>query len=229
MKRVLVLSDVHGNLAALEEILGWGEAEGTDEIWNLGDTLGIGSEGIACFDLLKEKAQFSLLGNHDYCAANPREAYRLNSTAPSMQAELARIFAANRDDIISSLREAPLGMQMKLGSERLLACHATPISLWEFLQGPAQISLAFNHYRKFRFILCGHTHVPYLGTIAEDGKITGTQARKVLNPGVAFDTTTRYVLNPGAVGGLGKGRAAGILTLDKEENPLRFDWRLPTK
>lgn len=229
MTRILVLSDVHGNLAALQEILAWGEAEGCDEIWNLGDTLGIGEDGIACYDLLAEKSSLQVLGNHDWCAINPREIYRLNAAAESLEQELARIEQQGRKDILDGLAEQSYGYQLAMGGQAVILCHATPGSLWEFANGPGEVALSFHYNRQCRFILCGHTHIPYLGIVPATGSITATQARKILDPGVVFDGDSQYLLNPGAVGGLGVGRSAGILTLSSSGAPERFDWKPKTK
>ena len=62
--RVLVLSDIHGNLAALEAVL---EAEGDrfDEAWCLGDIVGYGARPNECVDRIRELTTVCLAGNHD--------------------------------------------------------------------------------------------------------------------------------------------------------------------
>ena len=66
--RVLILSDVHANLIALEAVLA--DAAGQyDEIWNLGDTVGYGPEPVACIERLNQVARIQLAGNHDLACA----------------------------------------------------------------------------------------------------------------------------------------------------------------
>jgi hypothetical protein len=62
--RVLVISDIHGNLHALEAVL---EAEGDryDELWCLGDIVGYGARPNECVDRIRELASVVLAGNHD--------------------------------------------------------------------------------------------------------------------------------------------------------------------
>ena len=62
--RVVVLSDIHGNLQALEAVL---EAEGDrfDALWCLGDTIGYGARPNECVDLIRARANVVLVGNHD--------------------------------------------------------------------------------------------------------------------------------------------------------------------
>ena len=42
--KVLVISDIHGNLAALETVLKDAQGRGYDEIWCLGDVVGYGPD-----------------------------------------------------------------------------------------------------------------------------------------------------------------------------------------
>ena len=57
--RVLILSDVHANLAALEAVLA--ATEGAyDELWNLGDTVGYGPHPNECFERLNAIATIQL-------------------------------------------------------------------------------------------------------------------------------------------------------------------------
>src|SRR5206468_7257754 len=63
--RVAVVSDIHGNLAALETVLAAIESEGTDELWCLGDLVGYGARPNECCAAVKARASFCLVGNHD--------------------------------------------------------------------------------------------------------------------------------------------------------------------
>lgn len=69
--RVVVLSDIHGNLAALNAVLADAQAQGGDAYWFLGDVVGYGPRPLACIKTLDrlpvEKGAW-LLGNHDLAA-----------------------------------------------------------------------------------------------------------------------------------------------------------------
>ena len=51
--RVLVLSDIHANLAALEAVLQDAATVGYDTVWCLGDTVGYGPEPDECIALVQ--------------------------------------------------------------------------------------------------------------------------------------------------------------------------------
>ncbi|MFQ5460552.1 MAG: metallophosphoesterase family protein, partial [Anaerolineae bacterium] len=64
---VLMLSDIHANMEALEAVLA--DAEGFDTVWFLGDAVGYGPQPNECVELLHSlDPQYWLAGNHDWAA-----------------------------------------------------------------------------------------------------------------------------------------------------------------
>src|SRR6185295_5262009 len=66
--RALVVSDVHGNLAALEAVLA--EAPAHDALWCLGDLVDYGAEPNQCIARLLELGARCVVGNHDQEASD---------------------------------------------------------------------------------------------------------------------------------------------------------------
>lgn len=62
-KRIALISDIHGNLEALESILEDIKTKNIDEIICLGDTIDIGPNSKECIDLLIENNVKSVLGD----------------------------------------------------------------------------------------------------------------------------------------------------------------------
>lgn len=67
MKRA-VISDIHGNLEALQAVLQDIDSQNIDEIVCLGDIIGYGPNPCECLDLVMQRAQRTILGNHDQAA-----------------------------------------------------------------------------------------------------------------------------------------------------------------
>jgi hypothetical protein len=64
--RVAILSDIHADLQALERVLDAVDRARADEVWCLGDIVGLGgSEPAAVIELVRERATVALAGNHD--------------------------------------------------------------------------------------------------------------------------------------------------------------------
>lgn len=64
--RVAVIADVHGDLPALGRVLAAIDRSRVDEIWCLGDIVGLGAtDPVAVVDLVRERCTLVLAGNHD--------------------------------------------------------------------------------------------------------------------------------------------------------------------
>src|SRR5947209_12152607 len=66
--RVAVISDVHANRHALDAVLSAIDEEHVDAVWCLGDLVGYGPQPNKCCDLVRERADLCLIGNHDLVA-----------------------------------------------------------------------------------------------------------------------------------------------------------------
>ena len=60
-----IISDIHGNLEALEAVLADIKAQGISEIYCLGDIIGYGPNPRECIDHIIQSCQVCILGNHD--------------------------------------------------------------------------------------------------------------------------------------------------------------------
>lgn len=63
MQRIGIISDIHGNLPALEATLKHMEQQKIDKIFCLGDFIGLGPDGAKAIDLIAKVAETSVLGN----------------------------------------------------------------------------------------------------------------------------------------------------------------------
>ena len=77
--RALILSDIHGNFEALSAVLA--AAEPYDVLWNLGDMVGYGGSPNEVVDLIREKAQINVRGNHDRVCCGLTSALGFNPVA----------------------------------------------------------------------------------------------------------------------------------------------------
>lgn len=68
--RYAIISDIHGNIEALDTILAkFEEIGGIDKYYCLGDIVGYGAEPEACCTRVRELCEVTLLGNHDAAVA----------------------------------------------------------------------------------------------------------------------------------------------------------------
>ena len=63
--RAAVITDIHSNQPALEAVLAAIDEVGADEIWCLGDVVGYGASPDRCTEIVRERCELCLVGNHD--------------------------------------------------------------------------------------------------------------------------------------------------------------------
>jgi diadenosine tetraphosphatase ApaH/serine/threonine PP2A family protein phosphatase len=81
MSAFAVISDVHGNLEALQAVLAKIDALGIGTIYSLGDIVGYGPDPEACLLLIEKRCSQRLMGNHEYAVLNRDPGVRYNDAA----------------------------------------------------------------------------------------------------------------------------------------------------
>lgn len=194
MGRVLILSDVHANLAALEAVLSHAEAGGPiEEIWCLGDMVGYGPQPRECLARLRELGAICLVGNHDLAAIGQISTQDFNPAAAAAARWTQSQLTSEEKEYLSSLEEVIVKGPFTM-------VHGTlrwPI--WEYLYSH-EAARAHLERQKTPFSLVGHTHIPML-VVEEPNLPEGCQLFYLpdgLN--VTLESFRRLVINPGGVG-----------------------------
>jgi predicted phosphodiesterase len=73
-----IISDIHGNLEALDAVLAELDRRHPDRVVCLGDIVGYGASPNECLDRVRKRCGTVLLGNHDAAASGGPEAARFN-------------------------------------------------------------------------------------------------------------------------------------------------------
>jgi diadenosine tetraphosphatase ApaH/serine/threonine PP2A family protein phosphatase len=214
--RVAAITDIHANLPALEAVLGEIEAAGAEEIWCLGDVLGYGVEPDACADLVRERCDVCLVGNHDMAVLGNLDISSF-SEAAAVAVEWTRDNVAERT--LKFLRELePSGERAGIG-----LFHASPRDpVWEYVLSSEQANAGMDA-NPWRIALIGHSHVALFFSRPEgdeEGETRGAQA----SDGALLDLGRGgWLVNPGSVGQPRDGDPrAAWLELDTEAETARF-------
>ena len=208
--RIGIVSDVHGNLPALQAVLA--DMGPVDELWCLGDIVGYGPYPNECIDLLRGHDCLAVPGNHDWGCTGKIPLDDFNADA-RWACEWARgEVSVENMEFLSDLPRTRTEGDFTLA-------HGTPHEpIWEYMAYPATAGLSF-HYFASRFCLVGHTHVPLIFVEAQPGPET-------LHPGPDASLqlgNTRAIINCGSVGQPRDGNpwsAYGLLDID--EGALHF-------
>jgi diadenosine tetraphosphatase ApaH/serine/threonine PP2A family protein phosphatase len=186
--RIAVLSDIHGNLEALEAVLGDVDRGGCDKVCSLGDVVGYGPDPAACLEIVRRRAGVSLTGNHDAAVAGTTSLDDFNEFARSAVEWTAGRLDAGQVEYLGSL---PYTHR----EPGLLFVHASPgePERWHYIHGLADVA---EHFAAFTERLCfvGHSHRPGIYAIGAGCSLVGRAGRERLGPGL------RYLVNAGSVG-----------------------------
>jgi diadenosine tetraphosphatase ApaH/serine/threonine PP2A family protein phosphatase len=213
--RLAVISDIHGNLYALETVLAEIDRDPPDEIWCLGDTVGYGSRPNECCELVRERCSLVLVGNHDLVALgsagvdaedfNPEAALALSWTSEQLSDE-SRAFLSSLEPLA-----ARPGFQLFHGSPR------DPV--WDYVIDELSVIESLQ-LTDAPVVLVGHSHIAIAVLLTEERLEGGSaHAEHVVELGRG-----RWLLNPGSVGQPRDGDPrAAYLSLDLESGVARFE------
>lgn len=172
--RIMVISDPHANLAALESAT----AEGFDRLICLGDLVGFGPSPNEVIKAVSGQAFVTVRGNHDHALAHDVECRCSPAHKALAETTLAYHRTSLEDENLDWLRALPTSAEFKLDGYRFAAFHATPRD--PLYGSEIMPELPDDRLReeiegvKADFILLGHTHVPM---------VRGIGSRVVVNPG----------------------------------------------
>jgi diadenosine tetraphosphatase ApaH/serine/threonine PP2A family protein phosphatase len=210
--RVAVISDIHANLHALAAVLTEVEAAAPDAVWCLGDLVGYGPRPDECCLRVRERADLSLVGNHDLAVTGELDVDDFTPDAAVAATWTRSVLSPEAREYLASLR--PQGTAH--GVELFHASARDPV--WEYVLD-GWTALASLELTSSDLVLVGHSHVA-LQIALLDGELSGGLAPE----GTTLDLSgARWLLNPGSVGQPRDGdpRAAWLL-LDLQAKRAEF-------
>jgi len=167
--RIGVLSDVHGNLEALEAVLRDADKQSIEKLVCLGDIVGYGANPVECLRIMRKRKMSCVAGNHDrvvldFCAG--REVEDMNSLAFK-----GVLYSAEKlhKSHLNFLKKLPYTLKI----ENLLFAHANIhcpeefdyldykgfLNIDSFSGG--SISKSFEFLENGQRLFIGHTHTPF--------------------------------------------------------------------
>ncbi len=194
--RTAVISDIHANLEALQAVLDHIDTQSVDRIICLGDILGYGPNPVECVDLVAQRCEWSLMGNHDFGVLYEPTNFNVAAeqaaywSRDQFELESGNGTSAKRWEFLSRLR-------VRVLEDDFLCVHGTPrrpINEYLFpedaLNSPVKMQQIFELVDKYALV--GHTHVPGVFTDEPDfyppddldGQYKlGGEEKAIINPG----------------------------------------------
>ncbi|MBI5226604.1 metallophosphoesterase family protein [Candidatus Micrarchaeota archaeon] len=200
--KLLVLSDIHANLPALEKVESF--ALQADRIICLGDIVGYNAFPNECIGWLQDHEAECVKGNHDQAALDAKAEWFNDAAAQAIKWTQKELTPKSRQ----FLNDLPLQIRVEEKEITLLALHGSPRDpLHEYVFPDDQVQVPEG----VDILALGHTHLPFIRKVepknakknanGQDSKKTGKNkdpADKSQKSAPSVKTVT--IFNPGSVG-----------------------------
>jgi len=218
--RWLILSDIHGNLEALDAVLDAASVDGYDQILCCGDVVGYGADPNAVTEKIRSCTAHIVRGNHDKACAGLDDLEWFNPAARHSALWTQSVLEEENAAYLRALPRGPLEVGTS-SSSHFQIMHGSPVDEDEYLLQPEEAFMMMD-YLDTRISFFGHTHVQggfrfhHRGVQRLDPEIPDGSQELVL------DRESFYLINPGSVGQPRDGdpRAAWVLYTPEERSVL---------
>lgn len=163
MERIAIISDIHGNLEALQTVLNDIDQRNITRIFCLGDIVAKGVHSHACLALLKKKCEVILRGNCDryFSIAYPCE--KIDERIAFNQRLLTK---SDREYLL----QLPFSFDFWMSGSRIRLYHATPWADNQFVGMASSEEQTYQMFLPYKYtantiadiVIYGHTHTPYV-------------------------------------------------------------------
>ncbi|MFG0263713.1 MAG: metallophosphoesterase family protein [Rhodopirellula sp. JB055] len=199
MTRTAILSDIHGNLSALEAVLADVESQKVDRIVCLGDVVGYGPEPCACLDTVMG-FDFCVLGNHDSSSLFDPEGFNVAAEQAIFWTR-SQLEATGDDPGASRKRiEYLCALPRTVREDHWLFVHGSPRGPTNEYVFPEDAQNTKKMEKLFSLVprVCfqGHTHVPGVFTMEQ-------RFVRPADTGTGYslaDPNAKLMINVGSVG-----------------------------
>jgi predicted phosphodiesterase len=187
--RVLVISDIHANIVALEAVVT--DAGDVDATWCLGDLVGYGPNPNECvFRIQNLPHTVCLLGNHDAACIDLIDTRTFNDEARDSILWTQKTLTESNKNYLKTLPSTKEIGQFTLA-------HGSPRHpIWEYLLDTYTATINFSFFNS-SYCLVGHSHIPVIYQL-QNG--SSSADLNIPQPHQIYQLIPRSILNPGSVG-----------------------------
>jgi predicted phosphodiesterase len=166
-----IVSDIHSNQPALEAVLADIDRREVEQILCLGDVVGYGPQPRECLDLVRRRADVTLMGNHDFAVLFEPNKFNIGAesacywTRLQLEEEPDETLRAERWDFLGALPVKHTLSVDAFGPLELTFVHGSPrrpvneyIFPDDIFNNPNKVAGCFDRFQNVCFV--GHTHVP---------------------------------------------------------------------
>jgi putative phosphoesterase len=168
LNRVAVITDIHGNLLALEESLEAAERVEVDALYCGGDLVGYGPHPNEVCALIEQRGIPTIYGNYDFAIGRDLEdcgcAYVTQHDRELGQQSIAWTLAHTDQRAKDFMRGLPFDLRFELGEQRVRLVHGSPRKVNEYLfeDKPARTFERIAALSDCDVLVFGHTHKSWI-------------------------------------------------------------------
>jgi diadenosine tetraphosphatase ApaH/serine/threonine PP2A family protein phosphatase len=191
--RYLIVSDLHGNLEALEAVLRDCEGDYGQAIC-CGDLVGYGADPNPVTDWVREHCATVVRGNHDRASSGQDDLEWFNPVARQAAVWTLDHLSEENARYIETLPKGPVTV------DSFQVVHGSPFDEDEYVIDAGEADQAF-HYLASRLAFFGHTHVQggFIWNHSRVETIMRMPASRTAET-LEIDAECAYLVNPGSVG-----------------------------
>ena len=194
--RFLILSDIHGNIDALDAVLARAQRSSYDRLLVLGDLVGYGASPNEVVDRIFDLQPDAIIrGNHDKVVTGVKGIDSFNRIAAEAARWTQKVLTPENRSRVAALPAGPKNVDREVE-----ICHGTPSDEDTYVSDETSAAVAIESaHRPICFF--GHTHVPV--AYVKDGNnlsVFHLQPRGPEATVVKIVKKNRYLINPGSIG-----------------------------
>lgn len=162
MEKILVLSDIHGNLSALNKVLETEAEEKISGIILLGDLIDYGPRSNEVIQRIEEMSQYQLLvniwGNHEQSIISLDDSRFSSERGKSCAAYTRRTLTEESKRFLENCMERSGMQEFEICGKHCLAVHGSLTDVyWQSISHEE----AGEAYAKYDIVFSGHSHIPH--------------------------------------------------------------------
>jgi predicted phosphodiesterase len=212
--RIAVISDIHGNLEALTNVLVDIDKCHIDRIVNLGDNIGYGPDPEKVIQCIQKRQIPGIMGNHELAILEPDLRFQFNPNARKSLEITETMLSAKSREFIQRLKKS----LVVYGCRFVHGFPPDSPTTYLFQADRTTLGLTFDASRE-SLCFTGHTHRPEIIMTTGDEIYRKKLGRKVFR----IDPANKYIINVGSVGQPRDGdKSAKYIIWDAREQTIEM-------
>jgi len=190
MTKIGFISDIHGNIDALQAVLTRLEQCGCGMVFCLGDIVGYGAGPSECIKLIREREIPAVMGNHDEYVT-----LLMDPGVEKLREDVRQAIYWTQSNLSMDDLRWLASLPMRIETEEFTVLHASFHTVkWAYCLDEATFTANFK-LQTMPLAFCGHSHSPLLGIeVPDDTPYVDYIRKTIIKPDL------KYMINVGSVG-----------------------------